>query len=192
MAKRGGFIYIQNNLVNATELSALLPHFMQSRYTNFIIMRNVLLFIILAAFSNGCTVVGFWSGTMIDKAKHYTIENPTIENVDIEIGTPVSLTIKTAKSLDGRFSKIWQVDDTSSFNPPLIQNECIDSSKVYNIKSSSSTSIITIHTGNRRVSVPTYQIDAIEVKPYSYYILLTTGLGMMIDYAIFSSLDFKQ
>jgi hypothetical protein len=145
--------------------------------------------ILLSIIFNGCTVLGFHSGKLIDESFHYTIEKPDLEKVKIEVGTPVTIHLKSNEILSGNFSKITFGNDSLYSDSSVISMPPDSFSTISQSDSIPPDAILTIFTGKHYVHIPGQQISSIDVKPYTYVTLLTMGLGMILDIAVISMTD---
>ena len=144
-------------------------------------MTKLLLLTIITIWSTGCTLIGFYYGTQIDESKHYSIKNPTYDSLNIEIGTPISLHLNADETINGRFSKVLLLNNSLSQNSTLLNNEFDDTLLYNNSDSISSRWTISLHTHDGYVEIPDERIETIDVKPYSNTIIITTGVGILLD-----------
>ena len=144
-------------------------------------MAKIILLVLFAFCSNGCTLIGFYSGMQIDKSNHYSIENPTYDSLNIKIGTPITLHLKSDKTINGRFSKILYLNDSLSQDTLLSKNNFGDSLVCINENDMTSNWIIALNTYEKYVEIPNTEIEKIDVKPYTRTILITTGAGLALD-----------
>jgi len=141
--------------------------------------------------SNGCTLLGMLGGGLIDESKQYTIESPTYEDLNLDLGTPVSLALISEETINGRFTKSYILHDSLGADIASANNIYTDTLNSPLPDSNSATLVIYLPTHDNHMEVPINQIREIEVKPHTNAIYMTAGLGLFIDLMIILNWDFN-
>ena len=130
-------------------------------------------------------------GGLIDESKQYTIESPTYKDLNLDLGTPISLYLISDETINGRFSKSYISNDNLETN--LASSNICNTDTLSSPLQDFNSGILVIYlpSDDKRLEVPLNQIKEIHVKPITNATYFTVGIGLAIDLYIIFNFKFR-